>query len=171
MKQNSNKFLIAMVIGVILLVVAAFVVVLSRPAPEYQAEDSPEGVAHNYLLALEKGDHQRAFEYLSSTLEHPADAQAFLQTIEESPWDFQLQQDVSLTIESTSMPTSTSANVTVRQNTFSNEGLFNGNPSSETFNLRLVKENDQWKLIDGDRYWSYCWGDKEICLENPEQRQ
>ena len=123
MKQNSNKLLIAIVVGIVVIVIVAFLIVLRRPDPEYQADDTPAGVTHNYLLAIQQGDHQRAFEYLSPTLEHPADAQAFLSSIEESPWEFQLQQDVSLAIESTTMPAENSANVTVRQTTFFTMGF------------------------------------------------
>lgn len=169
MKQNSNKLLIGIVIGIILLVVAAFVVVLRRPAPEYQAGDSPESVTHNYLLAIQQGDYERAFSYLSPTLEHPADAQAFLQSIEDSSWDFQLHQDVSLAIESTAQNSATRATVTVRQTTFYGDGLFGGSPNTRTFDLNLEKGGEEWKLVGGDLYWSYCWGDKDICLEDPRR--
>ena len=169
MKQNSNKLLAGIVIGIILLVAAAFLLVLNRPAPEYQSEDSPDGVTHNYLLALQKGDYERAFGYLSPALEHPADPEAFLQSIEDSAWDFQLNQDVSLTIESTAQISDTKAAVKVHQTTFYNDGLFSGSPNSQTFTMRLENQNGEWKLVDGDLYWSYCWGDNENCLEEPRR--
>jgi hypothetical protein len=66
--KSTDKFLIGIVVGIVLLVVAAFVITLARPEPTYQVEGTPESVAHNYLLALQKEDYQRAYGYLSPTL-------------------------------------------------------------------------------------------------------
>ena len=52
--KTTDKILIGIVAGIILLIIVALVVTLSRPEPTYQPEDTPEGIAHNYLLALQK---------------------------------------------------------------------------------------------------------------------
>ena len=52
--KSTDKVLIAIVAGIILLIIVAFVVALAKPEPTYQAEDTPEGVAYNYLLALQR---------------------------------------------------------------------------------------------------------------------
>jgi len=160
MKQGSNKFLIGIVIGIILLVS------LRRPAPEYQAEDTPEGITHNYLLALQEANYQRAFGYLSPTLEHPADLETFVEDIEDSAWEFQLNQNASLAIESSEMTSGSRATVSVRSTVFNNGGLFSGNPNSRSFKMRLENQDGQWELVDGDLYWSYCWGSGDNCDEN-----
>jgi hypothetical protein len=167
MKLNSNKLLIGIAFGILLLVIAAFIIVLNRPEPEYLSENSPDDVAHNYLLAIQEGNYERAFRYLSPDLEYPAGFEAFVDGIENSPWEFQINEDVALVIESTAMTTNQRATVTVRQTTFTNAGLFSGDPNSQTFALRLENQNGQWKLIDGDMYWSYCWGDEDLCNEVP----
>ena len=38
-----------------LLVIVAIIAVLRQPEPEYMLDDIPEGVVHNYLLALQQG--------------------------------------------------------------------------------------------------------------------
>lgn len=63
--KNTDKMLIAIVIGIVLLVVIALAITLTRPEPTYQAEDNPEGITHNYLLALQKKDYERAYVLLS----------------------------------------------------------------------------------------------------------
>ena len=54
--KSPDKFLIGIIIAVVVLLAVVFGVILSRPAVEYQSEDTPAGVAHNYLLALQDED-------------------------------------------------------------------------------------------------------------------
>jgi hypothetical protein len=58
--KKSDKFLIGIVVVVVLLIVVALVITLTRPEPSYQAEDTPESVAANYLLALQKRDYNQS---------------------------------------------------------------------------------------------------------------
>ena len=169
MKQNSNKILIVIVIGIFSLVLIAFLVILRRPEPVYLTAENPEAIAHNYLLAVQEGDFERAFGYLSPNLEFPTDIDSFLETVKDSPWEFQLDQDTSLVIESSRITSEKKATVIVRRTTFYNNGLFSDRPDSQTFNLYLENQNGQWKLTDGDMFWSYCWRDVENCPEYPRR--
>ncbi len=100
--KSTDKVLIAIVAGIVLLIVVALVVTLTRPEPIYQAEDTPEGVAHNYLLALQKEEYERAYGYLSPTLEgYPASADRFVEDVEDNSWSFRLNTDTTLAIKST----------------------------------------------------------------------
>src|SRR3990172_7942266 len=91
--KNSDRILFAIVAGVIVLVVVAFVVAFTRPEPAYQSEDSPEGITHNYLLALQQEDYERAYGYLSSELPHyPRDLDKFIADIETQQYRFQPDQ-------------------------------------------------------------------------------
>src|SRR5262245_57084040 len=97
--KSTDKFLIGIVIGVIVLIGIAFAVVLLRPQPTYQAEDTPEGVAHNYLLALQQEDYARAYNYLSPSLEgYPASADEFKEDIDRQGWQFHELADGSTTL-------------------------------------------------------------------------
>ena len=76
--KSSDRFLMVIIIGIVLLAAGAFALTLSRHEPAYQSDDTPEGVAHNYLLALLKEDFSLAYGYLSLTLDsYPLDTLAF----------------------------------------------------------------------------------------------
>ena len=66
--SQSNKLLVGIVVGMIVLIIVALVIAVNRPEPEFQIEDSPEGIAHNYLLALQQSDYARAYDYLSANI-------------------------------------------------------------------------------------------------------
>ncbi|MEK6256736.1 MAG: hypothetical protein N2C13_05395, partial [Chloroflexota bacterium] len=66
--KSPDKFLIAIVVGIVALVLVVFAVTLARGAPEYKAHDNPEGGDFNYLQAIHNEDYKRAYSYLSSNL-------------------------------------------------------------------------------------------------------
>jgi hypothetical protein len=62
---RGDRFLLAILIAIGVLVVVAIGLFYTRGGiDDYGSEDSPEGVLYNYVLALEKGDYQRAYSYL-----------------------------------------------------------------------------------------------------------
>ncbi|MEK7276455.1 MAG: hypothetical protein AAB427_03825 [Chloroflexota bacterium] len=162
--KNTDKFLTGIVIAVVLLVGAAFAVALLRPKPVYQSEDAPEGVAHNYLLALQQGDYERAYGYLAPTVEgYPPSAEAFAENVHDYEWMFRLDEaSITLVVESARV-TGDRATVTVRETRFSQGGLFESSQSSDTFEMRLGHDVSVWRIIGSDAYWAYCWDDKEGC--------
>ncbi len=163
--KNTDKFLIGIVAGVLVLVIAAFAVAFLRPKPAYQSEDMPEGVAHNYLFALEQADYERAYGYLSPTLKgYPASAEAFTDDVHDYSWTFRLENSTTLEVESTRL-TGDRAFVTVRETTFYEGGLFNSGEYSNTFDVTLVQVagSGEWKIISSDSYWAWCWDDKDGC--------
>lgn len=161
---GSDKFLIAIVIGAVLLVVLTFAVMLLRPKPEYRPEDSPENIAHNYLLALQQGDYGRAYGYLSpSLLGMPADVGEFIENIEDRSYYFRLDMDKSLQVESGVVISAERASVTVRETRFYSGGIFDSNQTTDTFKMSLKLEDGQWKIWDGDYYFRDCWNDTDGC--------
>ena len=87
-RQQTDKFLFAIAVAALLLVVSAFLVARSQPEPVYQSEGAPEGISHNYLLALRQRDFVRAYGYLSSYLEgYPDSAEAFEDLVLDHPCD------------------------------------------------------------------------------------
>jgi hypothetical protein len=70
MKQDRFLMIILGVIG-FLVVVAVGLFFLRREPQDYGAEDSPDGVVRNYVLALQKGDYQRAYGYLQDAKDKP----------------------------------------------------------------------------------------------------
>ncbi|HEX8684239.1 MAG TPA: hypothetical protein VF707_18090, partial [Ardenticatenaceae bacterium] len=130
---------------------------LLRPAPTYQGEETPEGVVHNYLLALEQEDYERAYSYLSPSLEgYPNSADEFTDEVMDNRWQFELDETVSLAVESTRM-IGEEARVTVRESTSYDGSLFGGTDYSTTFDMRLQEESGEWKITASESYWSRCW--------------
>lgn len=159
----KDRFLFSIVIGILLLVVVAFVVVLRRPAPVYQPEDSPEGIAHNYLLAIRQGDYDRAYGYLSPTLEgYPTSAAQFAADIEQQRWLFHLDEDVTLAVESTRI-NEQSATAVIHETTFYNNSPFGSNQYTNTFTISLVRNDEKWQIEKADSYWWECWQIKDRC--------
>ena len=163
--MKADKFLVAIVAGVVLLVIAVFVVALARPnRPAYQPGDTPDGVAHNYLLALQREEYERAFGYLSPTLPgHPASADQFARDVRNERWSFGAYDgDVSLAIEVVNV-TGETARVVVRKTEFYRGGLFDSGHYSTTFDLTLRREDGAWKITGSDLYWAGCWESSDGC--------
>jgi len=165
--KSTNKILIGIVAGVILLVIIAFIVTLGQSPPSYQDETMPDGIAYNYLLALRQNDYERAYGYLSPTLPgYPSDLDQFILDIEKRSWRFRQNEDVSLAISSASVNDQT-ATVKVKETRYYDydllRSLFGSNQSVRNFNVRLRRSNGTWKLINADYYWDSCWERKDGC--------
>ena len=147
-----------MVVGVVVLVGAVIAVVLLRSGEaSYEPDGAPEAVAHNYLLALQWEDYERAYGYLSPTLPgYPATMQEFARNVEDHSWNFSRHDDVSLAIESVKV-TGDRAKVLARRTTFYSGGVFDSGQYSSTFEMTLLREKDEWHLVEADRYWWNCW--------------
>lgn len=71
--MKPDRFLTAILIGIALLVLVSLLVFFVRGKTQtYQPESTPQGVVHNYLLALANGDYQRAYGYLAETPDKPS---------------------------------------------------------------------------------------------------
>jgi len=157
--KGTDKFLMAIVAGVVILVVVVFILTLTRfNAPEYQAEDTPQAVVHNYLLALQLQDYERARSYLSPTLPgYPADTVQFATDVDRNAWQFaRYGDDVSLAVESATVNDDT-ARVTVRQTVLYRGPLFSTSETSSNFYVTLRRERSAWKIATAGQYWSPCW--------------
>jgi hypothetical protein len=159
--KGSDKTLILIVGAVVLLVIGAVAAVLLRPEPEYRSGSTPDGVVHNYLLALQQGDYERAYGCLHDDVK-VKDLDDFIDSVEGRPYSFDLGSNVALSIDDESHISESSARVTVHKTETYND-LFGGGSYARDFNVRLKKENDQWKISDSDDYWDYCWDKTSTC--------
>ncbi|KAA3665481.1 MAG: hypothetical protein DWQ04_00420 [Chloroflexi bacterium] len=161
--KSTNKILIGIVAGVVLLVIAAFVVTLNKPPISYQDESTPDGVVHNYLLALQKEEYERAYRYLSPTLPgYPSDLEEFSADIKQYSWRFRFQRDTSLSITATNVGVQ-GATVTVRETEYRNPDLFGGGTSVKTFEMTLLPSNKSWQIVNSEAYWRPCWEKNNGC--------
>ena len=68
--MKQDRFLTGILVGIATLVVIALVVFFLRQnSQSYISEDAPEGVVHNYVLAVLNDDYEKAYAYLAD-LDH-----------------------------------------------------------------------------------------------------
>ena len=68
--MRQDRFLTGILIGIGVLIVAALAVFfIRRDGQTYVAEGTPEGVVHNYVIAVLNKDYQKAYSYLAD-LDH-----------------------------------------------------------------------------------------------------
>lgn len=161
--KSTDKFLIGIVAAIVLLIIVALAVTLSQPEPTYQAEDTPEGAAHNYLMALNREEYDRAYGYLSPVLSgYPASAVKFAEDVQDYAWSFRLNTDNTLLVESAKI-TGSQGIVRVRESYFRGGDLFDSSQSTRVFEVELRLEDDEWKIVDSDYYFAWCWKHEEGC--------
>jgi hypothetical protein len=70
--MKQDRFLIGILVGIGVLVVAALVVFFTRHQEiSYLPDDQPQGVVHNYVLAVMNKDYERAYGYLADLKNKP----------------------------------------------------------------------------------------------------
>src|ERR671919_1786336 len=68
--MRQDRFLTGILIGIAILVVLALAVFFIRSDTQtYISEDAPEGVVHNYVVAVLNKDYEKAYNYLAD-LDH-----------------------------------------------------------------------------------------------------
>ena len=71
--MKQDRFLFGILIGIGVLVVVALAVFFTRSDTQtYISEDAPEGVTHNYVVAILNKDYEKAYTYLAELDNKPA---------------------------------------------------------------------------------------------------
>ena len=151
--MKQDRFLTGILVGIGLLVIVALAVFFSRKDSQtYVADGTPEGVVHNYVLAVLNKDYEKAYSYLAEIKYKPTYEdfrRAFLNG-EVNPQNQAVDIGVSDIVGDTA---------TVELQLLSNSGdLFStGYRNNQTADL--VKEDGKWKLTLMPQYnfWSYNW--------------
>jgi hypothetical protein len=166
MMKKIDKFLIGIVTGIILLVVVAFIFALNKPKQTYQSDDNPKGVAFNYLFALQQGDYERAYGYILPSISgYPRTLNIFIDDIKDNSWRFNglNSSSTTLEVESTDI-TGQRADVEIRETRFYEGDLFSSGQYTSTFQMELRQDkNGDWKIVESDDYWIWCWSDLDRC--------
>jgi hypothetical protein len=162
--KRTDKFFIGIIVGVILLVVVVFVYILSPSGDTYIQDDSPEGVMHNYMLALQTKDYERAYSYLSpELLGYPKDANAFKKDVLEYRRFFEMDS-VTISVDTGEIIGGSWAVVEVRESSFDERNIFDRGSRIRIAEFRLQMEEGSWRIYDVDdisRWWNMyflrCW--------------
>ena len=151
--MKQDRFLTGILVGIAILVVVALAVFfIRRDAQYYVAEDAPEGVVHNYVLALLNADYEKAYGYLADLDNKPA---------------YEDFRDAFLT----GVVNPTNSAVDIGQSEISGETAFVEvaliyNPSDpfstgyrDVQRALLVQQDGAWKLSSMPTYyfWDFSW--------------
>ncbi|HET9910236.1 MAG TPA: hypothetical protein VFQ13_00030 [Anaerolineales bacterium] len=156
--MKQDRFLTGILIGIAVLVVMALAVFFIRKdSQSYVSEGTPEGVVHNYVLAVLNGDYQKAYSYLADLENKP--------TYEEFRDAF---------IKGMVNPNNSAVDIgesEINNDTASVEVAMIYNPSDpfstgyrDTQRAILVKQDGEWKLssMPGYYFWEYSWYQEKV---------
>jgi len=151
--MKQDRFLTGILIGIGVLVVVALAVFFSRKDTQtYVSEGTPEGVVHNYVLAILNGDYEKAYGYLADLEYKP--------TYEEFRRPFlsgYINPDEAAIDVGTSDISGDEASVDVSQIYTSSDPFSTGYRNTQR--ALLVKQAGEWKLSNMPAYnfWYYDW--------------
>lgn len=151
--MKQDRFLTGILIGIGVLIIAALAVFFTRQdAQTYVSDDTPEGVVHNYVVAVLNKEYEKAYEYLAE-LEHKP-------TFDEFRKSF---------VTGMLNPGNTAVDVgdsdIIGDNAYVEVAMIY-NPSDpfssgyrDVQNAILVKQDGAWKLSSMPTYylWDYSW--------------
>jgi len=151
--MKQDRFLTGILVGIGLLVVVALAVFFTRKDSQtYIADDTPEGVVHNYVLATLNRDYEKAYSYLADLDYKPTYAdfrRAFLNG-EVNPENQAVDIGESDIVGDTA--------------TVELELIYNSSDPFSTgyrnmMTADLVKQDGAWKLTLMPQYnfWGYDW--------------
>lgn len=156
--SGTDRYVVIFAAGVIALVIVALVVSSQQPEKSYLDGDGPESVAHNYLLALEKGDTERAYGYLSPDLKgYPEDVVSFVRQMRRESWVFPTEENSAVLTLLAVEERDGWADAHVRMTANYDGGLFGLGRRTDEFDLQLEQTDQGWKVVGGDRLFAYCW--------------
>jgi hypothetical protein len=150
--MKQDRFLLGILVGIGILVVVALALFFTRQDnQDYVADDTPEGVVHNYALALYKDDYEKAYTYLAEAENKPTYnefRQAFFNRyIDPSNSGLELGETETAGEE---------AYVTVYIIYNSSDPFSSGSRGTES--ARLERQDGEWKLLQMPyNFWYYDW--------------
>ena len=157
--MKQDRFLTGILIGIGLLVVIALTVFFTRgDSQTYMAEDTPEGVVHNYVVAVLKKDYEKAYNYLAD-LDHKPEFDGFQQAFLNGA----VNPDNAGVDIGRSDITGDQASVEVTLIYNPSDPFSTG--YRDTQRATLVRQNGTWKISFMPTYyfWDYSW-----YLESPK---
>lgn len=150
--MKQDKFLIGILAGIGALIVLALVLFFTRQDKrEYISDATPEGVVHNYVLAVLNKDYEKAYSYLADLENKPSEddfRQSFFNGIINA-------ENVGVDIgEAEISDENASVNLLIY---YSSNDPFSSSYGSQD-RASLVQQNGNWKLSYMPySFWDYNW--------------
>lgn len=150
--MKQDRFLVGILVGIgILVVVALFLFFTRQDDQEYVSEDTPEGVVHNYALAVYREDFERAYSYLAEA-DHKPTYNEFRQAFFNRFVD---PGNAGLELGETEI-VGDEAYVTVYLIYNPTDPFSSGYRNTDT--ARLERQDGEWKLLQMPfNFWAYDW--------------
>ena len=150
--MKQDRFLLGILVGIGLLVLIALgLFFLRQDNQEYMDESTPEGVVHNYSLAVYEEDYEKAYGYLGEAENKPTFSEfqkAFFN-------HFVDPSNVGLEIGESKI-TGNEAFVTLYLIYNTSDPFSNSYRGTET--AHLERQDGEWKLFQMPyNFWSYDW--------------
>ena len=152
--MKQDRFLIGILIGIgVLIVLALAVFFVRRDQATYASEATPDGVVHNYVLAVLNRDYQRAYGYLADLSHKPT-----LTDFREAFAVGRLTPGSSGTKVGHAVVTGDTATVEVSM-VYTPGDPFGGGDYNNVGSAQLVMQNGLWKISSMPTYnlWDYGW--------------
>jgi len=151
--MKQDRFLTGILVGIGLLVVVALAVFFTRKDSQtYVSDTTPEGVVHNYVLAVLNKDYEKAYSYLAD-LDYKPKYEDFRRAFLNG----QVNPENQAVDIGTSEITGDTATVELSLIYTSSDPFSTGYRNMQTADL--VKQNGAWKLTLMPQYnfWGYDW--------------
>jgi len=151
--MKHDRFLLGILVFIGLLVAAALALFFTRRESQtYGAEDTPEGVMRNYVLALQNHDFERAYGYLADKYNKPT-----LDNFQQAFLNRQLDiSGAAIQVGKVEMVASEQALVDVTIVYAAADAFSPGSSSNMT--ASLVKQNGAWRISNMPYpYWGWDW--------------
>lgn len=150
--MKQDRFLLGILAGIGLLVIVALIsFFVRRDSLAYGPEEQPEGVVRNYLVALRKGDYERAYGYLAAGQYKPT-----LEEFQQAIFTNQVMPEESGVEVGQASISDQQAYVKLSVYHGASGPFDNGWRNDETATLK--RENGQWKIESLPYpFWAYSW--------------
>jgi hypothetical protein len=151
--MKQDRFLTGILIGIGVLIVAALVVFFTRQSqPTYSGQNTPDGVVHDYVLAILNKDYPKAYGYLAD-LDHKPTLAQFRQAFAVGKMT---PGDGGIRIGQSSV-TGDDATVEVSMVYSAGDPFSSGYTNVGT--AQLVRQNGAWKISSMPTYniWDFSW--------------
>ena len=151
--MKQDRFLTGILIGIGVLIVLALTVFFARKdTQKYISDDTPEGVVHNYVVAVLNKDYEKAYGYLAD-LDHKPTYDQFRQSFLRGMVN---PNNSAVDIGRPDVNGDTAA---VEVALIYNPGdPFSTGYRDTSQSAGLVKQNGSWKLSSMPyNFWDYSW--------------
>lgn len=151
--MKQDKFLVGILIGIGVLILASLIIFFTRQDKQvYISETTPDGVVHNYVLAILNKDYQKAYGYLADLANKPTFDQFRkpFATGSLSPFNAGIKiGKVDITGDD--------ATVEISMIYSASDPFSNG--YNNVGSAQLVLQNGVWKISNMPAYtlWDYSW--------------